>query len=107
MCYFQDIAVKKVVVEVISELVGKRKRFTGWEVNQKLQNRKGFAHLPPPWQISSYVRELFNGHNSAFSGYACYPVDGGPLLYFPIPYYVRNHVEKIQKEIQTEGQTEK
>ena len=107
MCYFQDQAVKKAVVEVISELVKKRKRFTGWDVVQILQHRKGFAHLPPSWQISSYVRELFNGHNSAFFDYACYPITGGPLLYFPIPYYVRNHVEKIQKEIETEGKTEK
>lgn len=105
MCYFYDQSVKDKVAEIISQLVRKRKRFTGWEVFKMLETEKGFAHLPPSWQVGSYVRELFNGKSAAFDGYASYPIncEGGPLLYFPIPYYVKNHVEKIKKEIEEKG----
>jgi hypothetical protein len=100
MCHFENQEIKDQVINIISEKVSKRERFTGFNVVESLRGSEVGLYIPPAWQISSYVRELFNGHSSAFEGYACYPVGEGPLLFFPIPHYVRNHAQKIQEAIE-------
>lgn len=107
MCHFENQEIKDQVINIISEKVLKRERFTGFNVVEGLRGSEVGLYIPPAWQVSSYVRELFNEHSSAFEGYACYPVkEKGPLLFFPIPHYVRNHAQKIQQAIESAKNSE-
>ena len=67
------------------------------------------------YEVSSYVRELFNKHHLVFKGYACYPIEEGPLVFFSfwastdrVYEYVIQIDQKLQalKEEQKEGEAE-
>ena len=94
MCMLSLIA-RTLVVELVDKWTKQRKRFTGYDVTQKLGFRDQDSR-----EVGSYLRELFNGRALCFEGYACYPVRGKvePLLYFPVPAWVKRDGEKMQKE---------
>jgi hypothetical protein len=100
---------KDTIKEAVRELTEKQQQFTGLTVGYYLAS-KSFAPpemIPSSWQIGSYLRELFNGHDAVFKQYACYPVEGnGPLLFFPIPQEVQTHAAKIQKAIEAKQESQ-
>lgn len=82
MCYL-GLETTTRIKNVIAALVSRKKRFTGWDVaNVAASNGIVMEGATPKRSISEKVRELFNAHDPCFNGYACYPVVGGPLLYF-------------------------
>lgn len=88
MCYMTNKE-RDLLVTAITDLVAARKMFTGYDVG---------LHAVAV-RVSEKVRALFNQHDCCFQGYGCYPVEGGPLLYFPVSKSVQNRADKIQSAI--------
>lgn len=84
----------KTLTAAITNLVAARKMFTGYDITDIAVT--GFTSCQ---DVSEKVRALFNQHDPCFRGYGCYPVEGGPLLYFPISKAVVNKATKIQATI--------
>lgn len=103
MCYIADENVRADIRKLIEWKVSRRKTFTGISVTEKLHSASVHA---PHWHISSYVRELFNTNHDVFGGYGCYPMPDGPLVFFPIPGFVKKHAEKIQEAIESAKSSE-
>jgi hypothetical protein len=130
MCYIKEPGYRIAVHEAVKNLTARNKIFTGREVQDDALKivEKGVAatlgnhytksqinksqinktvisivgDLYTGSQISAYVREMYNGHDEVFSGYASYPVPQGPLLYFPVSCclkQVKNRVEKIEASL--------
>jgi hypothetical protein len=89
MCYIPSHEYSVLTGE-IDRLVNLRKMFTGHDVAQAVMK------MP---NASEKVRVLFNNHDECFVGYGCYPVENGPLLYFPVSKSVQNRADKIQSAI--------
>ena len=104
MCYFNENANLKLdVVESIQRLTRTGKPFTGRDVYDGLWARPE----EPAWQVSSYVRELFNKHHLVLAGYACCPLPDGPLMYFPLAETseeVKEYAGEIIQKLEAEKQ---
>lgn len=99
MCQISNRKDRFDIEEAIAWFVTRRKQFTGYEVWQRWTEtfRKGLPYEYSAQQVSSWVREMFNQHYDVFMGYGCYPIENGPLLFFPVPAYVKGKSKKIQQ----------
>jgi len=112
MCYIDSVKDRLDVVEAIQSFVRIGDCFTGYSIYEHLRdNGSELQH----YEVSSYVRELFNKHHLVFKGYACVPLVEGPLMYFHFwastdkaSKYVIQIDQKLQalKEEQKEGEAE-
>jgi hypothetical protein len=97
----------KTVEIVVGELTKMHRTFTGKNVVDRIF-KKGLRHEIPivkvcstPEDVSGYVRHLFNTKSQVFSGYGSTIIqhDNGPVVYFPLPYHVKQAVKKIYSAI--------
>lgn len=82
MCNLNDND-KSLVVQSVQALVKKGQPFTGRDVAEHVHVN---WHRIEPREVSSYVRELFNGGEDFFNGWASTQVipRKGPLLFFKV-----------------------
>lgn len=101
MCMIHDEQIKQQIARAVHELTGCQQSFTGYSVYMQLKTSGFLPEDFSRFEVSSYVRELFNLRDPAFQGpYGSYPVPEGPLLFFPVPEEFVNHGEEIIQKIE-------
>lgn len=105
-----DAGTQEAVTTVVKELIKQRVSFTGYDVYTRMHNkliRRGVDYTnnqEPPKSISTFVRQLFNSGDPAFTGYGSTIIPGingrmGPVMYFALPFSAKIRAKAIEADM--------